>query len=924
MQSTIRAPVAPYGGPVVITSDSAPQLQIVRGDGRQRLTFAVAADGRTSIGSSAPITIAAPLQVANLQMTGGALATTTIATRAPVANDIAITPAEFGTTIRVSSATAEFTMTLPTGSAILDALASRFSASARANGTTITLRIINDTAFNATLALTLVAVTVRANVRTLAAVDTLTPCDSLGRAIILPHSTAVIVAVLIAAATPPRATFIVEGSGDAVDASAPLVTPEMFGAVGDGITDDGVALAAACAATTGLRKGKIVGRPSAKYWTASAFANPLGVRFDPAMSVYVGTQSVASRAHDQVITGQEYLYGFLAKLTSRAPTSAPLRVLFTGDSTTEGTSSDHPSVSDRVPNIFRDLCVASGIDCVLPLNYGKRGETCLDWSVTYVGPEIAAAPDAWVWRWGINDAGSHYTPTNFSTYLRNGLTAIRAAFPLSSGVSIVLMTPNTIENYDDYSEEYSDVIRQAARDFQCCFIDTYAIWNDSMNGADKWLDSMGIHPQAAFNRQMTSVIFDTMFPRMYCEAFRQSRAITLGSLSSKRATFAIPPTAAFFMSCASGAIAEYSANGSRVIGQLTGNVTDTGGYITIVPTPPTMDINMIVSRALFTTGPALDGGSQGCIRFKYTPMYTGYPTYYPDGMHAMYIFETGYFNFNQWQNVSGSLISIQHYNGATPNGKFWVNVRNTDGTNAYNSTTGLAWSAISGQEYDFEIDWNFAGGNRRFSLFIDGVATVALTTVTCNRTAVPMLGFGDHFYRVTGSETFKIRDLEMYTTEQHTVGPFTPAQITSTVVDYSGVIVPAVPPTASHAVPRSYADAIAPVTIPGAVTLTGSATSVAVQLYILNTSGLITCHFSTRSAAPLSGEVVASLANATAIPDGSRPSAAYGTATHAFPLGTAIYTVSVTIAGSFTITRAPAWGIGDDLNFASTITYYNA
>jgi len=919
MQSTIRAPVAPYGGPVIITSDSAPQLQLVRGDGRQRLTFAVAADGRTSIGSSAPITIAAPLQVANLQMTGGALATTTIATRAPVANDIAITPAEFGTTIRVSSATTEFTMTLPTGSAILDVLASRFSASARTNGTTITLRVVNDTAFNATLALTLVATLVRANVRTLAAVDTLTPCDSLGRAIILPHSTAVIVAVLIAAATPPRATFIVEGSGDAVDASAPLVTPEMFGAVGDGITDDGVALAAACAATTGLRKGKIVGRPSAKYWTASAFANPLGVRFDSAMSVYVGMECITGHARDQLITGQEYLYGFLGKIAARSA----IRVLFSGDSTTSGQLSDTPSFSDRVPNIFLDLCIANGLTNIAVLNYGQSGKKCEQWATTYVGPEIAAAPDVWVWRWGLNDTNTSISPSQFSTNMRAGLAEIRATYPLSSGVSIVVMTPNARgSGLDPYFESYNDVIREAARDYQCCFIDTRSLLRDAVHGSNLWMDSISLHPRVTFNQQLASAIFDTMIPRALVDGMRQSGATVAPQLCVQRAIANIPTGVSFFASCAQSAVAEFSANGIRAPGFLAPLVTDTGGYITINPAEPSTDLAAIVSRAIYRTGTAIDGGLQGCVRFKYTPMYSGYPTYDPEGKHAQYIMDIGTLINNSWQN--NNLLTITHYNAAVPSGKFWIIIRNADGSNTFSAASGTAWSAISGQEYEMEFDWNFTGGFGRCTFYVDGTAYVTQTGLVCDRGPAPNLAFGDHAYRIVGCAQFKIRDIQMFKTEQHSAASYVIAPLTYTIIDHSGVIVPAVPPTASHAVPRSYADAIAPVTIPGAVTLTGGATSVAVQLYILNTSGLITCHFSTRSAAPLSGEVVASLANATAVPEDSRPSAAYGTATHAFPLGTAIYTVSVTIAGSFTITRAPAWGIGDDLNFASTITYYNA
>src|SRR5690606_33859370 len=97
---------------------------------------------------------------------------------------------------------------------------------------------------------------------------------------------------------------------------------------------------------------------------------------------------------------------------------------------------------------------------------------------------------------------------------------IRAAFPLSSGVSIVLMTPNTsnqIVSGTEYAtplwhEEAQKVVRRAARDYGCAFIDTYGLFQSAEDSANKWLDEYALHPTAPYNWMLGSVIYDLLFP----------------------------------------------------------------------------------------------------------------------------------------------------------------------------------------------------------------------------------------------------------------------------------------------------------------------------------------------------------------------------------------------------------------------------
>jgi hypothetical protein len=244
-----------------------------------------------------------------------------------------------------------------------------------------------------------------------------------------------------------------------------------------------------------------------------------------------------------------------------------------------------------------------------------------------------------------------------------------------------------------------------------------------------------------------------------------------------------------------------------------------------------------------------------------------------------------------------------------------------------------------------ELDWNFVGGNGRCSLYVDGVAYVSQTTIVCNRGAAPNLGFGDHMYRIVGCAQFKIRDIQMFKTEQHSAASYVVAPLTSTVITSAGIIAPAAtiagaasftgaasfagtiavpaPSADTHAVPRSYAAAIAPVTSVDAV-MTFNVTSMTMHFHFLNTSGLVTCHFSTLGAAGTATEGVTTMAAPAAIPVALVPAAGYAGASAEFKVGSVWYRVVFATDRSISLTRTPAWAFGDDLNTSGTVTYHLA
>lgn len=162
----------------------------------------------------------------------------------------------------------------------------------------------------------------------------------------------------------------------------------------------------------------------------------------------------------------------------------------------------------------------------------NSGKNTNDWVTTYLAADIAAAPDVLVWYWGMNDcAGLSRTLAQFETDLRAGLTTYRATVPATSG-AVILVVPNATSDGTNgrdpaWAEKMRHIIRVAAEDFACGFVDSYALFQDAYNsgigGTYPWLDDTfsdgirGIHPQASFSRVIAGSILDVMIP----SGFRQ-------------------------------------------------------------------------------------------------------------------------------------------------------------------------------------------------------------------------------------------------------------------------------------------------------------------------------------------------------------------------------------------------------------------
>lgn len=222
----------------------------------------------------------------------------------------------------------------------------------------------------------------------------------------------------------------------------------------------------------------------------------------------------ASDPNGVPVFGQEYLYYFQSRITG----GYTPKVVFSGDSTTEGAGVYDSQ--NRIDQSFKIAMMRMFKGCTV-YNRGHSGYTITDWLASYLASDLALAPDLYVLRWGLN---LNLTST-FESDLRAGLTILRAAYTPSQ-MSVLLMSPNCANDVaggrtNDYVDSLVEILRVAARDFQCTFIDTVDIWRKAYeitgSGANGMMnvdggDPVPVHPKDQFNLMITGRIIDTVIP----------------------------------------------------------------------------------------------------------------------------------------------------------------------------------------------------------------------------------------------------------------------------------------------------------------------------------------------------------------------------------------------------------------------------
>jgi len=279
--------------------------------------------------------------------------------------------------------------------------------------------------------------------------------------------------------------------------------------------------------------------PPGDFAVSADLTNPLGGEFwGPGRllrPVTSGTELLNVTADKyQHVFGQEYLFAAYNKLRARTP----FTLLFAGDSTTAGDSIVDPNA--LIHTLVRDLVADYGFK-ITTVNSGVSGINTEQWRTTYLAGQLATNPDAMVIRLGINDPGwnkdgsagtlnaweaekaNRRDVSDFATSLRSALTTIRTAKSVDL-LSIILMVPNsTSDSANGRDEKWYEavrlVVRQAARDFECAFIDTYSLIPDSRFAPNRTMDQPAglaggpaIHPLDIMNRMIAPYIAELLVP----------------------------------------------------------------------------------------------------------------------------------------------------------------------------------------------------------------------------------------------------------------------------------------------------------------------------------------------------------------------------------------------------------------------------
>jgi len=471
-----------------------------------------------------------------------------------------------------------------------------------------------------------------------------------------------------------------------------------------------------------------------KQYYCNGITNNLGMDFDDNIQImqpitYGQTGSILynSYAFRQPIWNIETLYGWYTKLQNHTDTT----ILFSGDTTTYGQTSVDTAY---YPNkLFDSLLNYDKLTNITTINSGHLGATTVQWDSTYVDGEITSSPDLWILRWGMNDAIFPINLSTFATALRSGLSKIRTVFPLNSGVGIILMVENSSSDTtcnNLWCEEVQKVIRRASYDYQCCFFDTYALWQNSRNSANLWMDSLYTNPKDNMNLWITSKLYEVVVPSMY-------KVINQMSLSTTSVNYVMIPENANFYLSGLNTNPEYNKSGlSNFYCSIETDILN--NKIAIYSGS---SAQWSLGQSNYGTVPICDSSPQtGCLRLKFTPSY--------NGIADQDIFILSNLGYVHLYHESGSLYLV---------------CKDSSNVTQVNVNLG-AWSVVFGTEYEFEFDWDWTSGYAR--VFIDGTQFGSTIMATFTRGSSEYLILGGSS-GVTNPVSY-FRNIIFYPTVQHT------------------------------------------------------------------------------------------------------------------------------------------------------------
>jgi hypothetical protein len=196
-------------------------------------------------------------------------------------------------------------------------------------------------------------------------------------------------------------------------------------------------------------------------------------------------------------------------------------------------------------------------------------------------------------------------------------------------------------------------------------------------------------------------------------------------------------------------------NGNYGFGVLTG--TATGGAAVAAGK---LDLKGSTQKYVnYTAVGNANSQQSGCIRFKYTPNYSGIPA---NDMH--------FFCISEGDANDNNSLNIRH-NSVT--GNIFLRTCNNLGNYIDANVQVGAWSPVAGTEYEFEFNYNFTVGAQR--IFING-NQIGATQVSTGTRSSAINNFRIGCFNIPGAivSNFEINDFQVFNYPQHTAN-YTPA-----------------------------------------------------------------------------------------------------------------------------------------------------
>jgi hypothetical protein len=272
------------------------------------------------------------------------------------------------------------------------------------------------------------------------------------------------------------------------------------------------------------------------YGLTSSFTNKWGNPIDYPI-VNMGSHLLNARLdRTNLVFGQEYLspwfkhFKFDSELGNHASDAGPFYITICGDSTVYGVNSTDPMFTPAA--LIARNARNKGYRMVQVIDRSLSGWDTHNWNIDSTVPnpsyvmgvgkrvwwdDIATNPHLLVIRYGVNDLAYSNGASQFLDDMRSALTKIRATDGWS-GLPIVLCTPcSTSDPANTRTEVFHEMInlgiRQLARDFKCCFVDTYGALSDSYNGSYYMDSGPGhVHPGDELYMSITKLLCDVIFP----------------------------------------------------------------------------------------------------------------------------------------------------------------------------------------------------------------------------------------------------------------------------------------------------------------------------------------------------------------------------------------------------------------------------